>query len=238
MSGSTTTDGGLLPLAMLKRQRSHVIFVLSNANPTHEAEFLHWYQGAYRQSVSNHDGVVRVQHYEQHDIDITQGLYPRLPFHYLGLYELSLDGASAAEGLIERITALHRQQAAAQAPATWLYYPVSEKVGLSPVAAPSMLTLAFANGVMGQEAEFREWYATRHIRHALNIPALVSGQCFQLTQFQRPGALESPFNTIAVYEQEGTPEDIIESFTTLPESMFYFPMLDMSRFAEWVYRPI
>jgi hypothetical protein len=101
-----------------------------------------------------------------------------------------------------------------------------------------MLTLAFANGFADSEGEFREWYATRHIRHALNIPVLVSGQTFERTQFQRPGVLEAGFATIAVYEQVGPPEVILESFATLPEETFHFPSMDMSRFAEGVYRPV
>jgi hypothetical protein len=228
------------PLALVGRQRSHVLFVLSHAKVGYEAAFLGWYRGVYRKTVHDLGGVLTAQHYEQHEVDITCGEYAPLPFRYLGLYEVSVDGAQAAHGLIESIATLHREQVAAQAPATWLYYPVSERVGRSPAQLPSMLTLAFANSVPGQEAEFREWYATRHIRHALNIPALVSGQCFARTLFQRPGALEAKFDTIAVYEQEGSAESIVTSFKSLPESTFHFPMLDLdrSRFAEWVYRPL
>jgi hypothetical protein len=103
-----------------------------------------------------------------------------------------------------------------------------------------MLTIAFANGVPGQETEFREWYATRHIRHALKIPALVSGQCFERTKFQRPGTVEASFSMIAIYEQEGTPEAILDGFALLPDGALHFPMLDRSpfRFAEVVYRPV
>ncbi len=98
--------------------------------------------------------------------------------------------------------------------------------------------MAFANATPGHEFEFREWYATRHIRHALNIPALVSGQCFQRTEFQQPGALEAGFSLIAKYEQEGTAEAMLASMNSLPDSLFEFPMLDLTRFAESVYRPI
>jgi hypothetical protein len=226
-------------LALLKKQRSHVLFVLANSKAGQEPAFRDWYQRDYKQSVSDIAGVLAAQHYEQHEVDVTLGQFERLPFRYLGLYELSVDGAQAAGDLVEKIALLHREHSG-EAPATWLYYPVSERVGRSPAATPSMLTLAFANGVRGQEAEFREWYATRHIRHAMNIPALVSGQCFQRTLFQRPGALEAKFDTTAVYEQEGPPEAIIKSFASLPKSTFHFPMLDVdrSRFAEWVYRPV
>ena len=232
------SDQNEAPLALIEKQRSHVVFVLSSAEIGQEPAFLNWYQGVYRKAVSDMRGVLSVQHYEQHEVDITAGQYAPLPFKYLGFYEISVDGALAAEGMIERITLLHREQAAAAAPATWLYYPASERVGRSPKRQPLTLTLAFANGVPGQEAEFREWYATRHIRHALNIPALVSGQTFERTIFQEPGALEAKFATIAVYEQVGTPESILESFATVPEETFRFPAMDMSRFAEWVYRPL
>jgi hypothetical protein len=238
MAGSSTSEGEKSSLALLKRQRSHVLFVLSNANEGCEATFLDWYQGAYRQRVSSCAGVLGVQHYEQHEVDITLGRYARLPFRYLGLYQLSLDGAQAADGLIELIAGLHRDSAAAQAPATWLYYPTSERVGRSPVRNPSMITVAFANGVVGLDAEFREWYATRHIRHALNIPVFVSGQCFELTQIQRKSALDAAYNTIAIYEQEGTPEEIIESCARLQPGTLDFPTIDTSRFAESVYRPV
>lgn len=225
-------------LTLLDKQRSHVLFVLSHPQAGHEMAFLQWYRGAYQRAVLDHVGILNAQLYEQHEVDVTGGCHARLPFHYLGLYELSLDGAQAAANLIERITLLHREHPGAQAPATWLYYPASEKVGRTPAARPSMLTLAFANSVPGREAEFREWYATRHIRHALNIPALVSGQCFERTQFQKPGALEAKFHTIAVYEQEGTPEAILQSFASLPKGTLDFPALHTTHFAEWVYRPV
>jgi hypothetical protein len=225
-------------LALLKRQRSHVLFVLSNAKAGGDEVFRSWLQGGYRREVSDIECVLSAQHYEQHRVDITGGHFVRPQFHYLGLYGLSIDGAEAAERLIERIATLYGEQPAADPPATWLYYPVSEKVGRPAVTFPSMLTVAFANGIDGQEAEFREWYATRHIRHALNIPALVSGQCFERTQFQRPGAMGADFATIAIYEQEGTPDSIIESFRLLPQATFHFPMLDCARFAESVYSPI
>jgi hypothetical protein len=231
-------DESVEPLALLKSQRSHMLFVLSHPKAGHEASFIEWYQGVYRQSAMNLGTVLSASHYEQHEVDITQGHHARLPFRYLGIYEISVDGAEAAAGLIEQVILLHQQQPAAQAPATWLYYPASEKVGRPSTALPSMLTIAFANGVPGAEAVFREWYATRHIRHALNIPALVSGQCFERTQFQRPGAMEAKFSMIAVYEQDGTPKDIIESCASLPPETFHFPMLDLTRFAESVYRPV
>ena len=225
-------------LTLLKSQRSHVLFVLSNPKPGQEPTFLSWYRGAYRSAVLAAPGVLSAQHYEQHEIDITNGRCPRLPYRYLGLYELSIDGARAATVVIEKLDELHAAQSPAEPPATWLYYPANEKAGQSPNSIPSLLTIAFANGIPGRESEFREWYATRHVRHALNIPALVSGQCFERTQFQRPGSLEAQFSTIAVYEQIGTPEEMLESFASIPVSVFDFPALDVTRFAEAIYRPV
>jgi hypothetical protein len=225
-------------LALIAKQRSHVLFVLSNPRAAQAPTFLNWYQRSYFNSVLSIAGVLAGQHYERHEVDITRGQHAPLPFGYLGVFDISLDGVQAADRLINRIERLHREEDAAEAPATWLYYPVSEKVGRSPAVKPSMLTLAFANGAAGKETEFREWYATLHIRHALNISALVSGQCFARTQFQRPGAMLAAFDTIALYEQEGSPESIIESFSSLPQDLFRFPSLDTSRFAESVYRPL
>jgi hypothetical protein len=228
----------LSPLEFAKKQRSHVLFVMSDATADQDADFLRWYRLSCRDAVSAIQNVISARHYQQHELDVTLGLHARLPYRYLGIYEISVDGAPAAASIIEQIERLYRAQPAARAPATWLYYPVSEKVGRPPEAMPSMLTLAFANAIPGQEAEFREWYATRHTRHALNVPALVSGQCFERTLFQSAGALEARFAMIAVYEQEGSAESMIASFNSLPASTFHFPAMDLSRFAESVYRPV
>jgi hypothetical protein len=225
-------------LALLKRQRSHVLFVLGNASSGHEPEFRDWFMGAYPAALSAAPHVLGLRLYEQHEVDVTAGQFPRLPFRYLSICELSLDGAQQADPLIRFITELHASEVSARAPATWLYYPACEKVGRAATTSPCLLTIAFANGVPGHEDEFKEWYATRHIRHALNIPALVSGQCFERTRFQMPGATEVAYSTLAVYEQEDTPESLLESLRTIPESTFDFPTLDLTRFAESVFQPL
>jgi len=225
-------------LTLLERQRSHVLFVLSDAVPGGGREYLDWYRDSFRRAMTGLPYLLSAQYYEQHEVDITLGRCPRLPFQYLGIHELSVDGTSAASSIIDAIVELHSSQPFARMPATWLYYPANEKVGRSPAILPSLLTLAFANAVPGKEDEFREWYATRHLRHALNIQALVSGQCFERTLFQKPGAMPAIFSTIAIYEQEGTPQDIVDAFATIPLSTFDFPALDVTRFAESVYRPV
>ena len=226
------------PLELLSEQRSHILVVLSNPKAGSESNFRSWYLGPYSQEMLALTPVLSGQQYEPHELDVSRGRYPGLPFRYLGLYDLSVDGAQAAGEVIERVRDLHGREKSAAACATWLYYPVSERVGRAPAARPSLLTLAFANAVPGQEAEFREWYATRHIRHALNIPALVSGQCLERTQFQNPGALAADYSMIAVYEQEDTAEEMMRSFNSLPPGALDFPAMDLTRFAEWVYRPL
>ena len=233
MSGQSRAQDAL---ALSRTQRSHLLFVLSGAVAGQEATFLEWYRGPFRRTLLSSADVLNVQQCEQHEVDISQGAYTPFPLRYLAICELSLDGAQQAEAHIEQINTLHRQQPACHGLATWLYYPIGERVGRSPGQLPSMLTLAFANGLAGREGEFREWYVTRHIRHALNIPALVSGQCFQRTQFQLTGALPAAYDIIAIYEQNGTPESIIESLASMPKGTLDFPSADWSRFTEWVYR--
>lgn len=233
-------DGGdsRSSLDLLKMQRSHILVVLSDAKKGCEGPFLKWYADHYRKIVIEKNSVLNVTLYERDDVDITLGNFARPPTRYLSLCEVAYDGAEAAEALIEEITALHHAEESARMPATWLYFAVSEKVGRSPTKAPSRLTVAFANGIVGQETAFREWYITRHIRHALNIPALVSGQCFERTEFQRPGELGVTYSLMAVYEQEGTAESIIDSFKFLSPEIFRFPTLDLGRFAESSYKPL
>lgn len=238
MSGMVIDPRAAASLALLSRQRSHILLVLTDANPGSEPAFRDWLERHYVATLSATRQVVAIHLYEQHEIDVTSGQHPRLPLRYLSICELSLDGAPQAESIIRQVMELHRSEVSARAPATWLYYPAGEKVGRAPTVTPSLLTVAFANANPGQEDEFREWYATRHIRHALNVPALVSGQSFQLTHFQMPGSIEAAFGTIAIYEQEDTPESMIESFRSIPASTFHFPAMDLTRFSEAVYRPL
>ncbi len=226
------------PLELSRKQRSHVLLVLSNPTEGADRSFRSWYLGPYQEHVLALPAVLAGQQYEPDELDVSGGKYPGLPFRYLALYDLSIDGAEAALGVIARIRDLHGLERSAAPPATWLYYPASEPVGRPPVVKPSLLTLAFANAVPGQETEFREWYATRHIRHALNIPALVSGQCLERTAFQSAGALAAGYSMIALYEQEGTAEEMMRSFHSLPPGTLDFPAMDLTRFAEWVYRPL
>src|SRR5689334_8023090 len=122
-------DGLRSPLQLLASQPSHVLFVVNNARAGREASFLQWYRGAYKDRVQDHEIVVHARHFEQHEVDVTCGRHMLFPYKYLGLYHLSLDGAEQVEGFIDSIQSLFREREDAEAPATWLFYPISEKVG-------------------------------------------------------------------------------------------------------------
>lgn len=220
--------------------RTHMLLALSRARIGREQPFSSWCREKYAYELRKLPNVVQAHVYEPHPIDITCGKYPPLPFTHLAICDLILDGTDEARTVIEAINQLHQIRLDSEPPATWLFYPLGEKVrrGARDQGRLPMLTIAFANGVLGREDEFREWYCTRHIRHALTIPALVSGQCFARTVFQDPGALELGFSMVAIYEQDGTPEALLESLATLPPSTFDFPAMDDVRFAEAVCCPV
>jgi hypothetical protein len=217
----------------LAGQSSHTLLVLSQSRGDLDS-FRAWYAEALCGWLQRQAGVVSVQGFARDPADITQGRYPPLPYDHLTLVQLSVDGAEQAAGLIGEIADRHQQSEFAGPPATWIYFPISAAVGL-PLERPRAIAVAFANAVDDRQAEFREWYATRHIRHALAIPAVVSGQCFERAQFQQPGAAPCAFQMIAIYQLIDTPASIIRAFETLPAGALDFPTLDPIKFAEWVY---
>jgi len=226
------------PRQLSHSQRSHLLLILSNSKPNKSVAFIDWASGDLRENIANSKQVLSIKLMEKHAIDVTEGAYQEIPYHYLFIVELNLDGACQANLLIDSIFKWYSQEASAVPPTTWLYYPVCEKVGRCADKRHLMLTLAFANPLPGREAEFREWYATQHIRHALNVPQLVSGQCFESTCYQHTGVSTIDYKMIAMYEQEGTPEEMIKSFAELSEDALDFPSLDLINFAEWVYQPL
>lgn len=228
----------LTPLQISKYQRSHLMLVLCNSQRGQENQFSAWNINFLNKKIAEYNTVLNSKLLEKHDTDVTEGAYQNIPYQYLTIIELSIDGAQQAQGLADEIMRWHLEEPSADTPALWLYYPASEKVGRPASINHSMLTLAFANALPGTDSEFREWYCTRHIRHALNVPQIVSGQCFERTCYQPTGSTPIEYSMIAIYEQEGTPEEMIESFHKLPEELLDFPSLDLVKFAEWVYRPV
>ena len=49
--------------------------------------------------------------------------------------------------------------------------------------------------------------------------------------------MNAHYSMIALYEQEGSPEEMRKSFETMPPGALDFPAMDLENFAEWVYRP-
>jgi hypothetical protein len=224
-------------LTALKQQRSHLLLVLSQPKEGSADDFTAWHAATCRETMLQRPEVLTASCFVEDDVDITGGKFPALTHRHLAIYELSVDGAEQAEAAIAVVEALYRDSGVAEQPATWLYFPVSEKIGLSVPKAP-FLTIAYSNATPGDEDVFREWYTTRHIRHALNIPAFTSGQCFERTQWQRPGALEARFHIIALYEQTGSSHELIKAFKTLSPETISFPTMDQTRFSEAAYRRI
>ena len=228
-------------LLLSKNQRSHILFVFSNPSGESASDFITWYTQALLDEVFSLDAVVGAQHFARHEVDMTMGHYPPPDYGYLSVYELSIDGAEQAEEVIAHIKERYENETSADLPATWLYYPSSEKVGRHSDKEDRLLTLAFANGTKGDEQEFREWYCTRHIRHALYIPVLVSGQCFERTQFQQSGTSEPEYQIIAMYEQKGSPQEFLDYCSSMSEEVvnkLQFPTLDATRFGESAYYPV
>ena len=229
---------------LVQKQRSHTLLVFCNAATGQKEQFLSWFKTDCLESVSTFDKVLSVQHYKEYPF-VLKERYKPIGFDCLSIVQLGLDGAEDALGLIERIKILYQNESSAGDVATWLYYPVSEKVGCNqanPAPSSPIITIAFANAVKGRQAEFQEWYSTQHIRHALVIPALISGQRFELTEFQSSGAMASDYQTIAIYEQNDTPENMVASFPHIdPEKaakVVWSPSGDLERFTEWAYQTL
>lgn len=218
-------------------QPSHILMVFGKSKVGKEKQFKNWYTSDYRARITGLDTILSVEHYRQYPLNL--GNHKPIGFDHLGIYQLSLDGAEDAQSLLKSIHQLFEEEASAENCATWIYYPVSEKVGCQPDAPSPYLTIAFANAAHGRESEFREWYSTQHLRHALALPALVSGQRFEKTEFQISGALGCGYETIAIYEQYDAPERLLASFSEVDLSKIQWSMAgDVERFTEWVYQLI
>ena len=230
--------------AMVKQQRSHTLLVFCKAVDGQAESFLNRFKQELLQGVLNIDKVIAGRHYQEHPLNLS-GDYKPIGYDCLGLYQLSLSCEKEASEVIHAINALYDSEPSAEAIATWLYYPVSEKVGCNPaITSPSTeyITIAFANAVKGREAEFRQWYTTEHLRHALLVPALTSSQRFELASHQTPGAMASSYETIAIYEQDDTPENMLKGMATIdpakvPE-VWWSLSGDLERFTEWAYQAL
>lgn len=230
--------------ALAKQQRSHTLLVFCKTTDEKTETFLNWFKTDCLHTVAGFNKVLSARHYQEYPFNLS-GNYKPIGFDYLGIYQLSLDGAEDANELINQINALYQNESSTGDIATWLYFPVTEKIGCNhttPSPSTPIITIAFANAVKGRDAEFREWYTTEHLRHALLIPALISSQRFELSRCQTPGAMAPDYETIAIYEQDDTPENMIKSAelidpAKLPE-VWWSPSGDLERFTEWAYQAL
>ena len=230
--------------ALADKQRSHTLLVFCNAATNKTDQFSSWFKTDCQQAIATFSEVLSVRHYKEYPFTIIERYKP-IGFEYLSIIQLNLDGAEDVSELIDQINTLCQNEPSAGNHATWLYYPVSEKVGCNrdvPYPSSPIITIAFANPVTGREAEFQEWYGTQHIRHALVIPALISGQLFELTGFQPGGAREPSFQAIAIYEQDDTPENMVASYPSIDPvkaaKVKFSPSGDLTRFTEWAYQAL
>ena len=230
--------------ALAKQKRSHTLLVFCKAVDGQEESFANWFKTDCLQSVVAFDKVLSARHYQEYPYNLS-GEYKPIGFDHLGLYQLSLDGAKDVDDLIDQINELYQGESSAGDIATWLYFPVTEKIGCDSMTVPPstpIITIAFANAVKGREAEFREWYSTGHLRHALLLPAFTSSQRFELTEFQISGTMVPGYETIAIYEQNDLPENLNKGFEVidpkkLPE-VWWSPSGDLERFTEWAYQAL
>ena len=217
-------------------QPSHTLLVFSAAAQKREDEFRRWLTRRAFQPLRAGDKMLSVRHYALHPMKISEAYKP-LGFSYLSLCRLCLDGAHDAAGLISDLRLRFEREACSGDIATWLFYPVGEKVGKSRDRDAPYITIAFSNPNPGCENEFREWYATQHIRHALMIPALLNGQVFEATQFQISSSSACDYTTMAIYEMGASPEALMESIPGIDaEKMAWSPAGDTEQFTECFFK--
>jgi len=225
-------------LEMVKRQRNFILLSLSNPADGQDDVYKAWFTGAFRDQVLAREEVLRARFYQADSVDITIGRFPALPMKHLAILDVSVDHAELAEPLIDALQTAHANEACANKDvATWLYYPASEKYGLDRGDALTTVAVHYTNPVVGREAEFYEWFVTRMVPHAPIFAPLVSGQRFERTLFQKPGALAADYQTVGLYDQLGPSEQLIESFQKPPTGP-NFDALDVMRFTETSYLPL
>ena len=77
-----------------------------------------------------------------------------------------------------------------------------------------VIDLVQTNPKPGREDEFNEWYSTRHVYDLLRVPGIISVQRYRVTGNRRVDGsgyegMPQPFQHLAVYEIEGSPEDVL-----------------------------
>lgn len=233
----TTLKQHTLDLVMTS-QTSYLLLVLGNPKEGQEQDFLAWFRDDFRRGLERQGRVIRARTYERDKVDVTWGRFPLVPMQYLALVEIGGDGPEDPHNVISFAQTQFAEQASADTVATWLYYPVSEKYGIDRGAVPTTMMIHYTNPVAGMEAEYAEWFNTRLLRHAAVFDPLVSAQRFERSQYQNFGALEPTYQTVALYDQAGPSEQLIEAFKNPPSNLPDMVSLDNERFSEAAYLPL
>jgi hypothetical protein len=74
------------------------------------------------------------------------------------------------------------------------------------------LLLVLTNAVQGKEAEFNDWYDTRHLDDVLEVPGIVAAKRYRLSSVQRMNP-PMPWTYFAIYEIET--DDLQHTISTL-----------------------
>lgn len=219
-------------------QPSFLLLVLGNAAAGKDADFVAWFKDSFTDRLQRLPAVWRARVYARDSVDVTWGRFPLVPMKYLSLVDLLGDGPEAAHSVIDFVQDIYAKEKSAADVATWLYYPVSERYGIARGNIPTAVMIHYTNPVAGKETEYAEWFNTRLLRHAAMFDPLVSGQRFERSLYQKPGALEPTYQTVALYDQAGSSERLIEAFKIPPPDLPDMVSLDTGRFTESAYLPL
>ena len=219
-------------------QPSFLLLVLGNAKEGHQGDFTAWFKGAFRDQMQREKRVIRARTFTRDGVDITWGRFPLVPMQYLALIDIGGQGPEEAHAVIASAQDHFAKQSSAAEVATWLYYPVSPKYGIDRGAIPTTVMIHYTNAVPGMEIEYNEWFNTRLLRHAAVFDPLVSGQRFERSLYQNFGALEPTYQTVALYDQAGSSERLMEAFKNPPPDLLDMVSLDNERFSEAAYLPL
>ncbi|MDQ4117162.1 MAG: hypothetical protein M3235_09390 [Actinomycetota bacterium] len=100
--------------------------------------------------------------------------------------------------------------------------------------------VVLSNPTEGQDAEYNEWYTTKHLDEVVEIPGFVSAQRFRLTDAQLSGFQASSHRYLALYEIEGDVEPALEALhSRVASGEIALPgAIDAASIAPWAFTPI
>ncbi|MFE6861846.1 hypothetical protein [Nocardia sp. NPDC057668] len=72
--------------------------------------------------------------------------------------------------------------------------------------------LVFSNAVTGRDAEFNDWYDTKHLADVTAVPGVTGGARYEIAATDIPGQPSPAHRYLAVYELDGEPETVLAEF--------------------------